>query len=68
VEGSYPKCRLAKARPDPDFRYFSNLAAQPSFWNSNVTTIIQGAYFALWVDRPALCHANLVLTFELTPT
>jgi hypothetical protein len=29
-----PKCRCAKARPDPDFKYFSNRTASRSLGNS----------------------------------
>lgn len=36
------KCRLAKARPEPDFRYFSKRIANDSLGSSIDTTIDQG--------------------------
>src|SRR5687768_4049836 len=42
--GQAPKCRVVNARPEPDFRYFSNRTAASSVENSIETTSDQGRY------------------------
>ena len=39
--------RLAKAQPEPDFRYRSNATARSSSANSTMTSICQGRPFAV---------------------
>jgi ubiquinone biosynthesis protein COQ9 len=42
LSSSGAKWRFANARPEPDFRYFSNRTASPSVGNSSETTMAQG--------------------------
>jgi hypothetical protein len=51
-----PKCRFVNARPDPDFRYFSNRTASRSLENSMETTSDQGRCWTVWPQGPSLCH------------
>ena len=46
--------RLAKAQPDPHFRYRSNATARLSSANSTTRSMRHGRPFALWRQRPAL--------------
>jgi hypothetical protein len=55
--------RFAKARPEPDFRYFSKRTAVRSLENSNDTTSDQtvGAGMAAWtVVVPIQALANVI--------
>ena len=63
-----PKCRFAKARPDPDFRYRSKRKACSSVGNSMTTTKDQGRYSAVCPQGPWLCHSSRLSTSLVTPT
>ena len=67
--GDYPrKCLVEKARPEPDFRYFSKRKAVGSLENSTATTSSQGRYFEVCGDRPALWSSSRLRTSEVMPT
>jgi hypothetical protein len=59
--------RLAKAQPDPDFRYRSNATARLSSANSTTTSICHGRPFAVWGQRPALCASSRAHQSLVTP-
>src|SRR6185369_9230801 len=56
------KWRLAKARPDPDFRYRSNSVAWFVVSNSIEPADRHGRYFAVGAEPPALWSASLKRT------
>ena len=59
---------FANARPDPDFRYFSNAIARCSSLNATWVLIRQGPYFEVWGTAPALCFANRARKSSVIPT
>jgi hypothetical protein len=59
--------RSANARPEPDFKYFSNRTAAFSFWNAKYATNNQGANLEVCRDRPALWLASRALRSVVTP-
>jgi hypothetical protein len=50
----YSQCRLANARPEPNFRYRSKRSATASSENAMVTGARHGRRGAVWGHRPAL--------------
>ena len=56
------KCFFANARPEPDFKYFSNAIALDSLLNSSDTTRFHGRSSRVYVELPALCTAILAAT------
>src|SRR5882724_4901263 len=65
--GVAPKWRLANARPEPDFRYFSNRSALVSSANMIATLRRHGRCLAECGQGPALCHARRMSTFAVMP-
>jgi hypothetical protein len=65
--GAHRKWRLAKARPDPVFRYCSNSNACCSPENSSETTRCQGRSAAVWCDPPELCVSSLRWRSDVMP-
>ena len=59
--------RVAKAQPDPDFRYRSNVTALRSSANCTRTSICQGRPLAVWWQRPALCASSRARQSPVTP-
>ena len=51
----YQRCFLAKARPDPVFKYFSNSKARSSFSKFIEQTNCQGLNFDVCGELPSLC-------------
>lgn len=64
----HQKCRLAKAWPQPDFKYFSNASALRSSRKRTATTIFQGLHLAVWGDLPALCSLRRLFKSRVIPT
>lgn len=62
------KCRLANARPEPDFRNRSNAHACASSGNSMRTWSCHGRYLRVCAHTPALCAARRVVTSDVEPT
>ena len=62
------KWRLAKARPEPDFRYFSNLTASCSARNSSDTTTDQGLSCLVCPLGPWLCQSRRLPRSFVIPT
>jgi hypothetical protein len=56
---AYGKCRLANARPDPDFRYRSNALAASTVSNSIEAITLHGRQRTVEAFCPALCHFSL---------
>ena len=63
-----PKWRFVKARPEPDFRYFSNRTASLSLGNSSATTRDHGRCMTVWPVRLRLCHSTRSRTSLVIPT
>jgi hypothetical protein len=61
------KCRRAKARPEPDFRYRSNRRAGASAGNSTTTSSDHGLWLTVCPDGPWLCHSTRFSTLLVTP-
>lgn len=61
------KCRIAKARPDPDLRYCSNFAARTGSRNAIATRIPQGRPLLEDDTIPALCAANRSVRSSVMP-
>ena len=64
----YAKCRLANARPEPDFRWRSNRTAVPSSRNSMTTWRSHGPREAVCVHSPRLWACRRALTSAVRPT
>ena len=62
------KCRFVKARPDPDFRYFSKRTAASSVGNSMETTRDHGRWAVVWPHGPWLCHSRRAQRSLVIPT
>lgn len=54
----YRKYRRANARPEPDFRYISNVFARTGSKNSIVVTSFHGRPFDVCGESPALCAVS----------
>ena len=65
---SEAKCRFVNARPEPDFKYFSNRLASLSVGNSIVTMTDHGRCRQVNPVGPALCQSKRSSTFSATPT
>lgn len=55
VGDRHGKCRLAKALPEPDLRYFSEAAARSLSANCTAATTRQGLYLAVCGESPRSC-------------
>jgi hypothetical protein len=58
---------LAKARPEWDFRYFSNSSALILSGKAQYQTNFQGLNLAAWADLPALCSGSRRFKLEVAP-
>jgi len=65
--GLYQSRLFAKARPEPDFRYFSNRIALSSSVKEREVISFQGRNLAVWGDWPALWDASLFSRSEVEP-
>jgi hypothetical protein len=61
------KCRFAKARPEPVFRYFSKATALASVANSSATMSRHGRIAAVCCEPPELWTARRRLTSDVIP-
>ena len=64
---SHRKYRRANARPEPDFKYHSNVLARSTSENSIVVTSFQGRPLAVCFESPALCAARRACTSDVSP-
>jgi len=62
------KCFFANARPDGDFRYFSNPNARASSSNRTATMMVHGRYFDVWGLIPELCATRRRSGSSVMPT
>ena len=67
-EGLQRKCRIANARPEPDFKYRSNATARASSSKRITTTKRHGLCLAVCGTSPTLCLTKRSPKSAVMPT